>query len=553
MGHRHLFGTSQNYVGDQNQNQNHIPAEQHYVHLGRAGPPENGSVVFPIESISTSGLTFSSQWNSAMRSNEYPSPSVGMEVPHYRPAAGGSSCDPFLQPSAGGNFCPASQNYAHHTSSSSYYRNTIHGVEGSVVSSVGSSRRSCKRKIPATSVVCERGSTSRYYGAGSSSDLSLSSNVQQEKPNLHSQHWAWDPIGMNPSYRGSSLSIGNEGSQRNVRSRSTLDLEANLPRVHLSSNVSRHPHSSGRPVDHAGMVDLAGHGGNAITWEWSNNRIPPTSQGRILASDTSGPTHETNQFLGVSTTNDSLELGGFQNGFISSRNPAVPPHNLHGNPTQAVGGGHSSYYQRSSTSAHRPSLGYPRLGHNSTSSEDGLQLASEAYPARHSRSLSTVGWHNNDRIGRPRISYERFRLLSDEADARERLVSEGLMIVERSAWYGSRNLLDQHREMRLDIDNMSYEELLDLGERIGSVSTGLSEDMISNSLTETIYCSSDHNQEEVTCVICLEEYKDREQVGTLKNCRHGYHVNCIQKWLSMKNVCPICKAPAIAADDLQEK
>lgn len=31
------------------------------------------------------------------------------------------------------------------------------------------------------------------------------------------------------------------------------------------------------------------------------------------------------------------------------------------------------------------------------------------------------------------------------------------MIVDRSAVYGSRNILDQHRDMRLDVDNMSYE------------------------------------------------------------------------------------------------
>ncbi|KAJ4979381.1 hypothetical protein NE237_010161 [Protea cynaroides] len=549
MGHRHLFGTSQIFEMDHDENRNHIPAEQSYVHSGRA--PENGSVVFPFESISSSGLTFASQWNSALRSNEHPS-SRSMEVPHYRPAAQGSSYDLFLQPSSDESFCPASLNYAHHASASSYYRDTIHGVEGSAVSStVGSSRGPCKRKSPVIPVVSERGSTSRYYGAGSSSGLSISSDMWQEKPNLHSQHWARDSIGINPSYRGSSLSIGNEGSQRNVRSRSTLDLEANLTRTHLSSNVSCHPHSSGHPNNHSGMVDLAGLSVNGITREWSHNLMSPAARGRILASDTSGLTHETNQFLGVSTTNGFLELGGYQNDFISARNRAARPQNLLCNPTQAVGGGRSSYYQRSSTPAYRSSSSYPRFGHNATSSEDGLHLASETYPARHSRPLSTVGWHNNGRSGRSRISYERFQSFSDEADPHCRLVSEGLMIVERSALYGSRNLLDQHREMRLDIDNMSYEELLSLGERIGSVSTGLSEDMISKCLAETIYCSAVEIQEEVTCVICLEEYKDREEVGTLKNCSHDYHVACIKKWLSMKNVCPICKAPAIA-DDLKK-
>lgn len=103
------------------------------------------------------------------------------------------------------------------------------------------------------------------------------------------------------------------------------------------------------------------------------------------------------------------------------------------------------------------------------------------------------------------------------------------MLVERSALYGSRSLFDQHRDMRLDIDDMSYEvantlhilfsfivticmsilkyrhkqELLALGERIGSVSTGLSEDLIPKCLTESIYCSSDQIQEEGSCAICL--------------------------------------------------
>ncbi|KAJ4969721.1 hypothetical protein NE237_002820 [Protea cynaroides] len=544
MGHRHLFGTSQIFDMDHDQNRDHIPAEQPYVHLGRVGPPENGSV-FPVESISTTGVTSASQWNSALRSNEYPSSSLSMEISHYRPAAGSSSYDPFMQPSAVGSYCSASQNYTH-ASSSSYYRNTIHGIEGGVSSTVGGGRESRKRKSPAISMVCERGSTSRCYSVGSSSDVSISSNVQQEKPNLHTQNWVWDPIGINSGYRGGSLSIGNEGSQRNVRSRSTLDLEANLARNYLSSSVSRHPHSSGRPIDHSGMMDLSGLGVNATTQEWTPNSVTPAARGRIPALDTSGLSHETNQFLGVCNGNGSVEIGGYQNDCILSRNPAIPLQNVHGNPTQTVRSGRSSYYQRSSTPAYRASLSYPRLDHIANSSENGLQLASDTYSSRHLRSSSAVGWRSNDRNGRSRIPYERFRSFSDEADTHGRLVSEGLTIVERSALYGSRNLFDQHREMRLDVDNMSYEELLALGERIGSVGTGLSEDMVSKCLMKTIYCSSNQIREEGNCVICLEEYKDRDEVGTLNNCSHDYHVNCIKKWLSVKNVCPICKAPALA-------
>ncbi|KAF2295855.1 hypothetical protein GH714_034589 [Hevea brasiliensis] len=121
---------------------------------------------------------------------------------------------------------------------------------------------------------------------------------------------------------------------------------------------------------------------------------------------------------------------------------------------------------------------------------------------------------------------------------------QALTMLDRSYLYGSRNLFDQYRDMRLDIDNMSYEELLALGERIGNVNTGLSSKVISECLMETIF-TSDKNPEEASCAICLEEYK-MDEVGTMRNCGHDYHVACIEKWLSMKNACPICKAPAFS-------
>lgn len=42
-----------------------------------------------------------------------------------------------------------------------------------------------------------------------------------------------------------------------------------------------------------------------------------------------------------------------------------------------------------------------------------------------------------------------------------------------------------------------------------------------------------------------EEYQNMDDVGTLKTCGHDYHVGCIKTWLSMKKVCPICKAEAL--------
>jgi len=48
-------------------------------------------------------------------------------------------------------------------------------------------------------------------------------------------------------------------------------------------------------------------------------------------------------------------------------------------------------------------------------------------------------------------------------------------------------LLDAHREMPLENEDMSYEEFIALGERNGSVSTSLSEETITTRLETRFY------------------------------------------------------------------
>ena len=47
--------------------------------------------------------------------------------------------------------------------------------------------------------------------------------------------------------------------------------------------------------------------------------------------------------------------------------------------------------------------------------------------------------------------------------------------------------------------------------------------------------------EEDQCVICLESYKVNEKISILY-CLHYYHSNCVEKWLSRVNNCPICRS-----------
>ena len=44
-----------------------------------------------------------------------------------------------------------------------------------------------------------------------------------------------------------------------------------------------------------------------------------------------------------------------------------------------------------------------------------------------------------------------------------------------------------------------------------------------------------------TCPICLEEYKEKDKVATIQQCKHMFHEECISAWLETGNFkCPLC-------------
>ena len=88
-----------------------------------------------------------------------------------------------------------------------------------------------------------------------------------------------------------------------------------------------------------------------------------------------------------------------------------------------------------------------------------------------------------------------------------------------------------------NIDNMTYEELLDLENKIGYVKKGISLRK-KLGLKKEIYSSKKFNYKE--CVICKEILKEKEIIRVL-NCFHIFHINCIDKWFKDNKTCPICK------------
>ncbi|CAL0334982.1 unnamed protein product [Lupinus luteus] len=53
-------------------------------------------------------------------------------------------------------------------------------------------------------------------------------------------------------------------------------------------------------------------------------------------------------------------------------------------------------------------------------------------------------------------------------------------------------------------------------------------------------------EQELECVICLSVFEDGEMGKFLPKCGHGFHVECIDMWLSSHSNCPICRAPIVA-------
>ncbi|XP_047316734.1 E3 ubiquitin-protein ligase BIG BROTHER-like [Impatiens glandulifera] len=94
----------------------------------------------------------------------------------------------------------------------------------------------------------------------------------------------------------------------------------------------------------------------------------------------------------------------------------------------------------------------------------------------------------------------------------------------------------------VDPDNMTYEELLELGETVGTQNRGLTPDQISLLPVKKFkgrgFFFRKKSKTE-RCVICQMEYK-RGNRQMILPCKHAYHVDCGTKWLSINKACPIC-------------
>ena len=91
----------------------------------------------------------------------------------------------------------------------------------------------------------------------------------------------------------------------------------------------------------------------------------------------------------------------------------------------------------------------------------------------------------------------------------------------------------------VNLENLTYENILNLEDKIGYVSKGLNKKEIEK-LGEEKYKSNIQKE----CVICMEIFKENEKIRKLK-CLHIFHLNCIDEWFEHNKNCPICKKDII--------
>lgn len=114
----------------------------------------------------------------------------------------------------------------------------------------------------------------------------------------------------------------------------------------------------------------------------------------------------------------------------------------------------------------------------------------------------------------------------------------------------------------LDVDdegNMSYEAMLQLGERIGDVKSERWQCVAAEHIAKLPIFefdagkhaggTEDVDDSELKCLVCQCEYEQGESLNRLP-CGHCFHSgDCVGQWLASNSVCPYCRQSIVANDD----
>ncbi|XP_057960531.1 E3 ubiquitin ligase BIG BROTHER-related [Malania oleifera] len=100
----------------------------------------------------------------------------------------------------------------------------------------------------------------------------------------------------------------------------------------------------------------------------------------------------------------------------------------------------------------------------------------------------------------------------------------------------------------VDPDELSYEELLALSEVVGTENRGLSADRIASLPSVNYKTQSNQDGINDSCVICRLDYEEGDTL-TVLSCKHSYHADCLNNWLQINKVCPVCNTEVSTSEN----
>lgn len=77
------------------------------------------------------------------------------------------------------------------------------------------------------------------------------------------------------------------------------------------------------------------------------------------------------------------------------------------------------------------------------------------------------------------------------------------------------------------------------GENMADINPGLSFEML-KLIDEFKFIKGMTTLQDPSCVICLGEYIEGDNIKCLPGCAHHFHSNCINDWLKNNRKCPLC-------------
>lgn len=93
----------------------------------------------------------------------------------------------------------------------------------------------------------------------------------------------------------------------------------------------------------------------------------------------------------------------------------------------------------------------------------------------------------------------------------------------------------------VDMRDLAYEDLLDLGDALGRAGLPRGLDSSSIAALPSRVADSALASSPTFCVVCQEPMLNRQDIREL-HCGHHYHFQCISVWLAEVNSCCICQA-----------